>query len=204
MLPPRPLLAAAILLVGLLAWSVSALPPPLTSLEEAARWEGQTVSVEGWVQGLRAQPDGLRFVLVDGAQALAVRAPVDASSGDPLQDGDRTRATGRLGRWQGQLRLDVETAEGLRRITDARSASPSWPDLALRPDEWQGRPLLLRGEIASAVGGGLLLGPDGHSIALGEGPWPREGWVQVRGVLREDPTCLCHRLDAREVWPWTP
>jgi hypothetical protein len=199
-LPPRPLLAAAILLVGLLAWSVSALPPPLTSVEAAGRWEGQTVTVEGWAQDLRAQADGIRLLLVDSGHAVAVRAPAESDAGEGLQEGDRVRATGRLGRWQGQLRLDVETPDGVRRIADARSESPSWSDLALRPDRWEGRPLLLRGEVDD----GRLLGPDGHAITLGEGPWPRDGTVQARGFLREDPKCLCHRFDAREVWPWTP
>jgi hypothetical protein len=199
-LPPRPLLAASIFLVGLLGWSVSAVPPPLSSLEAAARWEGQTVTVEGWVQDLRAQPDGLRLVLVDGGHALAVRAPADASVDGSLQDGDRARATGRLGRWQGQLRLDVETVDGLQRVADTRPDSPSWTQLVTDPTAWEGRPLLLRGEVA----GGVLAGQDGHSVALGDGPWPRAGAVQVRGFLRDDPSCLCHRLDAREVWPWTP
>jgi hypothetical protein len=218
MLPPRPLLAAALLLVGVLAWSVSALPAPVSSLASVARWEGQSVTVEGWVQDLRVLPDGVRLVLVDGGHALAVRAPAEAvaahaegsqdspgggdadASGRSLQDGDRARATGRLGRWQGRLSLDVETAGGLHRVADERPGSPSWPELAARPAGWEGRPILVRG----LVDDGALHGPGGHSVALGSGPWPRDGNVQVRGFLRADPACLCHRLDAREVWPWTP
>lgn len=197
MLPPRPLLAASILLVGGLAWSVTALPPPAVNLADAARWEGQSVQLEGWARDIRSGPEGLRFTLVDDGYAVAVRA--SGSIADVPLAGDRVQAAGRLGRWQGQLRLDVEEADAVRVVQGLAEATPSWADLAQDPQAWLAKPIRLAG----VVEGGRL--HDGsRSVALGDGPWPSQGAVQVLGVLRDDPACLCHRLDAREVRPWRP
>jgi hypothetical protein len=191
------LLAAAILLVGGLAWSVASLPPATADLADAARWEGQTVALGGWASDVHQSADGSRFTLVDGSAAVAVRVIVPTEP--PVAAGDRVQATGRLGRWQGQLRLEVETPAGIRRLPEAQAESPAWDDVASDPAHWQGHLLLLRGEVDD---GRLRDGP--NSVALGEGPWPRTGSVQARGLLRNDPACLCHRFDAREVWAWTP
>ncbi|MHB1262306.1 MAG: hypothetical protein ACYC2H_11395 [Thermoplasmatota archaeon] len=196
MLPPRPVLAAALLLVGGLAWSLGNAPPVVADLATAARWEGQTVALVGWATELRHDVDATRFLLVDGTHLIAVRvADADAD----VVPGDRVRAEGRLTRWLGDLRLDVEDAGRLRIVPGPDATSPTWDELAARPEDWTGRPLLLRGTVD-----GDHLRDGGRSVALGEGPWPTEGPVRVRGFLRDDPACLCHRLDAREVWPWTP
>src|SRR5688572_26981513 len=81
MLPPRPVLASAILLVGGLAWSLASSPPPLADLSEAARWEGQSVTLEGWASEVRRSADGTRFVLVDGPHAVPVRVSGTAAAG---------------------------------------------------------------------------------------------------------------------------
>ncbi|MFA5943057.1 MAG: hypothetical protein WC876_01170 [Candidatus Thermoplasmatota archaeon] len=198
-LPPRPLLAAAILLVGALTWSVTARPAPLATLDDAARWEGQTVTLEGWIKDLRTEPDALRFSLVDGQHAVAVRSVAVDEPDLPLHSGDRAQATGRLGRWQGQLRLEVEEPRHLQVVAPTAAATPAWTEVSAHPETWDGRPLLLTGELR---GGRLHDGP--RSVALGEGPWPTQGRVQARGFLRADADCLCHRFDAREIWPWTP
>lgn len=200
MLPPRPLLAAAVLLVGGLAWSVAVLPPPVASLAEAARWDGQAVTLEGWARDVRVDATGLRFTLVDGGHQVAVRvATTDAAAEPSPVSGDRVQASGRLGRWQGQLRLDVEASDALRIVPGARLATPTWSEVTADPAAWEGTPILLRGEVDR---GHLREGS--RSIALGDGAWPSGGSVQARALLRHDPSCLCHRLDAREVWPWTP
>lgn len=199
MLPPRPVLATAILLVGGLAWSLSAAPPVVARLEDAGRWEGQSVALVGWAVDVRRDEAATRFALVDGTHRVAIRvADPDAE----LVAGDRVQAAGRLTRWQGDLRLDVEDGKAVRVLpipaTEA-AATPTWAELAARPHDWMGRPLLLRGIVE-----GKVLREGGHSVTLGDGAWPSAGPVQVRGFLRDDPTCLCHRLDAREVRPWTP
>jgi hypothetical protein len=200
MLPPRPLLASAILLVGGLAWSIADSPPPAASLAEAIEWEGQAVTLTGWATDVQQTADGARFTLVDGGDAVAVR--VGAPLALQLHAGDAVEAAGRLGRWQGQLRLDVEDADDVR-LKQQHGVAPtvalSWDDLTTDPDAWAGRPVLLRGTVSD---GRLVDGKS--SIALGEGAWPRDGRVQAQGLVRWDGDCLCHRLDAREVWPWTP
>lgn len=199
MLPPRPVLATAILLVGGLAWSLADSPPVVARLEEAARWEGQSVAFEGWAVDVRRDEAATRFVLVDGTHRVAVRVS------DPDADlvaGDRVQVAGRLTRWQGDLRLDVEDHQAVRVLpgpSAGATATPAWHELAARPEDWTGRPLLLRGIVD-----GDVLREAGYSVAVGDGAWPAAGPVQVIGFLREDPACLCHRLDAREVRPWTP
>lgn len=200
MLPPRPVLACAILLVGGLAWSLASAPPPVADLSEAARWEGQTVALQGWATEVRSGVDATRFLLVDGAHSLQVRVGAAAGDAPGFGAGDRVEAFGRLSRWQGELRLEVEDPADVRRTAGPTASAPTLEDVAADPQAWQGRPILLRGVIADDR---LTEGP--RSVALGEGPWPAaEGPVQARGLLRWDAGCLCHRLDAREVWPWTP
>jgi hypothetical protein len=197
MLPPRPLLASALLLVGGLGWSLASSPPPVSSLAEAGRWEGQSVTLEGWASDVRQDPEGVRLVLVDGADAVPVR--VSSALAETIATGDRIQASGRLARWQGSLRLEVEDASGVQLVAGAAAVLPTLAEVAAAPADWQGRLLLVRGLVAD---GRLSDGP--WSVALGDGPWPEAGPVRGRGLLRWDAACLCHRLDAREVWPWTP
>jgi hypothetical protein len=195
-LPPRPLLALCVLLVGALAWSVAVRPPPDVPLADAERWEGQTVRVEGWAQDIRPGP---RFTLVDGGRALDVRTPqIDAHRLPGI--GDWVRAEGRLSRWDGALVLDVDAADAdaLRVTAGPRPVQLGWSELA-EPGHWRGTLLRLAGRVED----GRLRG-DGASIALGDGPWPASGRVVATGLLRFDPTCVCHRLDAREVRPSGP
>jgi hypothetical protein len=199
MLPPRPVLASAILLVGGLGWSLASAPPPVAELSEAARWEGQTVALQGWATEVRGGADATRFLLVDGAHSLQVRVAAGAGAAPGFAAGDRVEAAGRLSRWQGELRLEVEDPAGVRRTEGPAASSPTLEDVAAAPQAWQGRLILLRGVVAD---GRLTEGT--RSVALGDGAWPGEGPVQARGLLRWDGGCLCHRLDAREVWPWTP
>jgi hypothetical protein len=191
-LPPRPLLALCVLLVGLLSWSVAARPAPSVALADTAQWEGQTVRVEGWVAESR---EG-RLVLVDGGHRIQVDARL---AGQRPGIGDRVEATGRLTRWQGFLRLELDEADGLRRLEGPEPLHPSWHDLAREPERWKGTLLGLKGTVRD----GLLVG-EGASLALGDGQWPTAGPVLAIGLLRHDPACVCHRLDAREVRAWSP
>lgn len=199
--------------MGGLAWSVAGRAPPEASLADAARWEGQTVAMEGWAADVRPDGAGMRLRLVDGAHAVDVRvegnvvAPVGGEipgpPGSPAAtapaDGDRVRAVGRLSRWQGALRLEVEAGD-LLAIPGPAPATPSREALAADPAAWSGRLVRLSGEVAD----GWLV-ERGHGVAIGRGAWPgaAAGLVSATGLLRYDGGCLCHRLDAREVQPWT-
>jgi hypothetical protein len=197
-LPPRPLLALCLLLVGLLSWSVAARPAPAVPLADAARWEGQTVRVEGWASGVEQDDGGLRLTLTDQGHTLQVHAPPLPPHGRPGL-GDRVQAEGRLSRWQGILHLEADDASAIQPLSGPRPVQPSWHDLADAPDQWSGIPVRLTGQVRD----GQLLG-EGTALALGDGPWPESGSVQATGLLRFDPACVCHRLDAREVRPSTP
>jgi len=186
-----------VLLVGGLAWSVAARPIPSVALADAARWEGQTVRAEGWATDLRGDGAGLALMLRDGAASLEVRLD-RAPAPDLLAGGDRVQAVGRLSRWQGQLELDGAAADA-RVVPGPRPAQATLADIATRPAAWQGTLLRLTGRVDH---GRLVAG--GNAIALGSGPWPSGGDVVATGLLRDDPACLCLRLDAREVAPWTP
>lgn len=113
MLPPRPLLALCLLLMGLLAWSVSARPAPDVPLGAIAPWEGQEVRTEGVATQVHADAAGLRFSLLDAGHALSVHGP---SVPAPPQDGSPVRVTGRVTRWQGALRLELDDAEALQAL----------------------------------------------------------------------------------------
>lgn len=195
MLPSRPLLALSLLLLGGLAWSVAGTAPPTVPLEDAARWEGQDVTLEGWATAVQRSGDGtVRLALVDGTAAVAVRMPDTV----PVSDGDRLALSGRLTRSAGRLTLFVEDEAAVLRAAAPEPVAPGWDDLAARPDDWVGRRLALTGTVER---GHLVVA--GHGLQLGMGDWPRAGPVRATGLLRYDPACLCHVLDAGEVHPWT-
>jgi hypothetical protein len=196
MLPPRPLLAVCLLLLGGLAWSVGGQPAQKVALAEAATWEGQSIRLEGWAQDVRKDPSGaLRLHLVDGAASVAVRVPSPAEA----SAGERLVAVGRLTRSGGNLALLVEDAADLRRVAGPPGLRPSWHEVAESPQGWAGRSLTLAGTLERAT-----FSAEGRSVAVGQGPWPREGTLEVTGLLRFEPDCLCYVLDAREVRAWTP
>ncbi len=79
------------------------------------------------------------------------------------------------------------------------AARPDWPELATSPDAWTGRLLVLAGHVERDA-----FGIGGHDVRTGDGPWPRAGAVEARGVLAYDARCLCHVFHADAVRPWTP
>lgn len=167
------------------------------AIADASQWEGQNVRLEGWVEGVRTEPDGvLRFQLADSGTAIAVRA---AGGTDDVSNGDRLAAAGRLSRSAGALVLLVEAGNDLRVVQEPAAEHPTWPQVGESPQEWTGRRIVLAG----AVQQGRLVG-DGVSISLGEGPWPKDGAkVEATGLLRYERDCVCHAFDASEVRPWT-
>ena len=197
-LPPRPLLAVCLVLLGGLAWTVEERDLPLILPAEAPLWEGQAVRLEGWAQAVVPAPDGsLRLRLVDGPHAVAARLP--AGDGAAVALGERIAVAGRLLRSPaGDLQLLVEEADSLRRLAGPDPADPGWEQVAADPDAWAGRPLQLRGTVED----GHLNGPR-IAVRLGEGPWPRTGATEAVAFLRYEEGCLCHVADAREVRPWT-
>lgn len=197
MLPPRPLLAACLLLLGGLAWSVHGTPAPRIALDDAARWDGQAVRVEGWAQGVaRTSAGSTRFLLVEAGAGLSVLAP---APGVEVGEGDRVIVSGRLLRGPTGMTLLAEDAGDLRSLVQPEPERPALRQLAAEPGEWAGRRVELRGTVAQ---GGLEA--DGVSLATGEGPWPRSGAVLAVGLVRYEAACVCHRFDATEVRPWTP
>ena len=205
MLPPRPLLAVSLLLLGGLAWTVEGRPPPQVDLADAARWEGQAVVVEGWAESVSVAADGaLRLALTAGRHGMAARVAPDGSSApaQPLvQRGDRVAVEGRpLRSPGGDLQLLADGAGALRRVAGESIAEPGWDLLAKEPGLWTGRLLRLTGEVDR----GDLRGP-GHAVHRGDGPWPQAGAaVAAEGFLRYDAACLCFAFDAVAVRPWTP
>lgn len=200
-LPPRPLLAIALLLLGGLAWTVDGRAPPQVDLADAARWEGQAVVVEGWAQSVRTQEGSLRFALAEGGNAVAVRVAGGPDPGRPsLAAGDRVTVEGRLLRSpSGDLQLLADGAAAVRRVAGGAVAEPGWDAVAAEPAAWAGRPLRLTGIVARGE-----LRSEGYALRAGTGPWPDEGAVAVEGFLRYDGGCLCFAFDAVAVRPWTP
>lgn len=210
-LPPRPLLAACLVLLGGLAWTVEGRPPPTIAPAEAPLWEGQAVVVEGWAQDVGQTSGGaLRFAIVEGRHAVAARmtGPGEAGAGGaggagagpPMQTGDRVAVPGRLARGTGgDLQLLVDDPGGVRRIAARAAAVGDWASIAASPAEWTGLPLRLAGLVDDDAWGSA-----GHVLRLGEGPWPKGGAVEAEGFLRYDAACLCYAFDAVRVWPWTP
>lgn len=200
-LPPRPLLAVCLVLLGGLAWTVEDRDLPRVGPADAALWEGQAVVLEGWTQAIAPLPDGgLRLRLVDGTHAVAARLPALEGSGVALAAGERVAVAGRLLRSpSGDLQLLVDDAASLQRLAGPPAAEPGWEALAADPGAWTGRPLRLLG----SVEGGELHGRD-HAVRLADGPWPASGPVEAVAFLRFEPGCLCYVADAREVRPWTP
>lgn len=207
MLPPRPLLAACLVLLGLLGWSADQRGLPEASVADAARWEGQAAVVEGWAQEVRVDGAGaLRLRLVDRGAALDVRLAAaeppgagGAAASAPFSTGDRLAVAGRLARLSAGLVLLPDGWEDVHVVAGAPAERPGWDAVARDPAAWAGRPLELEGTVEA----GRLRG-DGASLQAGDGPWPRSGRVAALVLLRYEPGCLCHVADAREVRPWTP
>jgi hypothetical protein len=196
MLPPRPLLAACVLLLGGLAWSVHGAPAPRVEVADAARWEGQSVTLEGWAQRVVRGADGVaRLQIVEDGAAVAVRVAGES----PIREGERLVATGRLSRSAGALALLVDDPTLVRAVASPAAERPSWQTLAEDPNAWTARRITLAGELER----GHLVG-EGASLRAGGGPWPRSGLVEASGLLRYEASCLCHVLDADGVRPWTP
>ncbi len=196
MLPPRPLFAAALLVMAGLAALVESGDDPVVLPADALRWEGQRVVMQGFVTSLRLQTDGpTRFQLVADGHA------VDAYSQDRLfiSVGSWIHVPGRLARLQGQLVLLVTPEADIRETAGPDASRPTWDDVALRPDHWATRTL----QLAGTVDRGELRDGSGHRVMLGDGPWPKAGAVNATGLLRYDDGCICHRFDAREVLLWT-
>lgn len=202
MLPPRPLLAACLLLLGGLAWTVAGRPPPSISPADAPLWEGQAVVVEGWAQDVgQASGGALRFAVVEGGHAVAARMTGGAGdAGPPVQAGDRVAVPGRLARGPGgDLQLLVDDPAGVRRIAGRAAATGDWASIAAAPTDWTGLPLRLAGLVDDRS-----WRSGGHELRRGAGPWPTGGAVEAEGFLRYDEACLCFAFDAVRVWPWTP
>lgn len=183
----RALVTLCLLLLAALAWLADVRAPPRITPADAARWEGQSVTVSGWVSDVsRDSAGGQRFRIRDGGAALDGQA--DASD---LRDGDWVEADGRLARLSGRLVLLVEHAAATR---GPDALTPAWAEVADDPAAWEGMPLRLAGTITA----GRLDDGNGHRLELGDGPWPPDGSgpVEVEGTLRYDEQCLCHRLDA--------
>jgi hypothetical protein len=194
-LPPRPLLALSLLAFAALSTAVQVQPQAHILPGEASLWEGQTVQVQGWVADLRTDDRGrARFSLAQQGTSLATIAE-DAR----VEPGSFVVATGRIARLGGHLVLLVERPDGVAAGPAPDALPVALRDAAQDPAKWTDRLLALRGEVDAG-----RLRDGSTSIALGEGPWPRRGAIEVDAFLRYDASCLCHRLDAREVRPWTP
>ncbi len=158
---------------------------------DAARHEGQTVAVEGVATSVQVWGDAWRVDVARDGDALPV-----VLEGDAPGLGSWLYAEGRLRRQGGSLVLDAERTSD---VPPPAPATPSWDALAADPEGWQETWLRLDGTVER----GELRDGAGHALHLGDGPWPREGAVTAWGVLAWDGGCLCHRLHASRVAPWT-
>jgi len=189
--PPWLLLAAA-LQVCLLSFLAHGGEAPTIRPAEAAAYEGQgEVRLVGLVTHVRASDDSTRVTL----EAAGHRLDVLVRGESHPSEGAWVEAQGRVARLAGVLTLVVQDASRLAVAAPAGVARPSWSDLAHHPGDWAGLPIEVEGQVQR----GLLRDGDGHNVALGAGPWPKEGAVRVVGALGYEPACLCHRLAAIEV-----
>lgn len=200
---PSYLLLAAFVQAAFLAAYAHTMPIPTITPAEAAMHEGQgTVRLSGLVANVRAAGDSTRLAL----QADGHRVDAHVPGALHIPEGSWVEATGRLARLSGTLTLLVAGPQAMQATEPPGPAQPSWADLASDPGAWQGKPLLMRGTVAS----GQLRDSDGHRISIGTGPWPKSGPVEALATISYDRACLCHRLDATDVAPlgawsaWTP
>lgn len=193
---PRRLLGLAVLAVACLPLALDAAPAAPVGPADADRAEGGTARVQGLVTDVRVRPDGSsRLTLAADGHAIEV----DVQGRTDATPGAWAVAEGRVLRTGGRLLLWVEDAAQIWAALPPAVASPSWSQVAADPGRWSG-PLRLAGLVERES----LRDLDGHRVALGSGPWPAEGAVEATGALLYEPACLCHRLHAARVDPWTP
>jgi hypothetical protein len=189
MLRPGPLLFAALLLLAILGFLAAAGPLPEITAQQAPAYEGQgAVRVAGLAAGVRPAGTGTWMTLHSGGAAL----PVVAAAPLDVPEGAWVVAQGRIGRTSGTLQLFVAGRADVTMASNATAASPSWPELAAHPGDWQYQPLRLEGRVER----GELGDGAGHHVATGTGNWPNAGAVRVEGFLAYDTACLCQRLSA--------
>lgn len=174
--------------LALLAFVAEANPAPVVSPADAFAREGQAVVVRGVVRDLRVVDGVARFDLVLDGHAVAARF-----EGKSPPEGTLVEARGRLGRLGGTLSM---FAEAVRPAAWDAGLPVSIAALAEDPATWQDQAVNVTGVVERG-----RLKADGHSIALGNGDWPREGAVDATVLLVYHATCACHRLD--RVTPWT-
>jgi hypothetical protein len=191
-LRPRNAVAACALLLAA-SWTLAHREPPEVPLRELAPHEGGAVAVQGLATRVRTEEGRTRYELRADGVALRATAPALA-----LAEGAWVRAEGRLVRSGGSLLLVSDEAAQVQ-AGQAPALPAAWAQVAARPWEHLDRPLELAGTLAS----GRLRGDDGQAVALAGQDLPRSGAARVRGHLAYDDGCLCFRLHAAEVLPWT-
>ena len=185
---PRATTALAIAMLALLTWSA----PGAARIHpaDAAAHEGQRVLVEGVVVDVRAWPDGdVRTTIAQDGAGLVVQ-----HDGEAPRRGAWLAAAGNLRRAGGELRLHADSV-----TWQAAPASATTPLalIALEPAAFVGRFVSVRGEADST-----WLRDGDHAIRLGDGPW-LTGAVRADGTIGYDAGCVCHRLHAGAVRPWS-
>lgn len=178
----RRLVALALVGVGALAYLAQATPTPTIAPSEAARWEGQSVAVQGVLRDRRLMDGVCRFDLVGDGHALPARL-----AGPCPLEGSFVVANGRLVRFGGTLSLlaDDVAVRALDATLDVDLAA-----LARQPDLWRDQVVSVQGSVDK----GHLV-QDGTRIALGRGDWPNSGVVTATILLVYDAKCACERLD---------
>lgn len=174
--------------LALLAYVANAANVAVVSPADALQWEGQDVFVRGVVRDLRIVDGVARFDLVLDGHAVAARF-----EGKAPPEGTLVEVRGRLGRLGGTLTVFTES---VRPAAWDPGLAVSLAALAEDPETWLDHPVNVTGVVDHG-----RLKADGHSIALGNGEWPRGGGLDATVLLVYDAPCACHRLD--RVTPWT-
>lgn len=200
MLQARPLLAVCLVLLAGLDWLAGARDVPLVEPADAARWEGQTVRMQGWVLDTKTSGGFSQWTLAADGHSIPVQAtPASAAeaTGSTPGVGSWSEAEGRLTRWNGRLTL---MAEHLVHKPEPTPATVSLAQLAQAPLAWLGLPVRVQ---ANLSGQDLQDGPTTlrllttHALsspsAAGQQLWS--------GHLVYATDCACYALQT--VDPWT-
>jgi hypothetical protein len=185
--PDAVVILVAILGVLLLLAAERVLAPPLVTLPEAAAREGDRVEVEARVLFVsHARHGRLVALAMDGARMDAL-----AGAGDGPGKGDVVRA-------RGVVRGGALSVDRIEVILPAATRPLDPSDLARAPADFDGAPILVRGEARD----GFLAG-GGARVRIAGAPAPGDGAWLVAGVFRYHERDASYVLQA-DAWTRPP
>lgn len=180
-------LATATLGLLLLAVAAHRAEPTLLSLDEAARYEGQAVCVEGTLLQLHANDWGTtRLVLADGNHSLEAYAPFPVQ----VDPGTPARACGTLQRGPHGFRVLLRAPADLEIQSERPANRVPLAELASEPWHYRDQRVETQGRIVVDAGRTYLeqTGLDARlRLRIPENARDAQGVVTAKGLLRFDP-----------------